>query len=210
MPSLWEQRIRTRTEIELCRRRCPSTIWLCMIKVIGSELRSNPSRGRPNRAETNWYVGSMRHRIASTTWGDVNINRAKESWAPEPKVQGGYAPFFNRKNGRDQFRVFLIIKLAIFVYFSPHFHTPVVCQSLGSTAVLRIHTVREERSPLIGLQHSLPQAQEVPKKAHCPLSTSPAQNPPNQHNGPPDKVGKNKQREEERWNEWRVFIFSFF
>lgn len=101
--------------------------------------------------------------------------------------------------------MFLIIKLAIFIYFSPHFYIPVVCQSLGSTAVLWIHTAREEWSPLIGLQHSLPQAQEVPKKAHCPLSTSPAQNPPNQHNGPPDKVGKNKQRGEERWNEWRVF-----
>jgi len=178
---------------KLCRRCCPSTIWLCTIKVIGSELRSIPSRGMPNWAQTNWYVVSTRHRIASTTWGDVNINRAKESWAPEPKVQGGYAPFFNRKNGRDQFRVFLIIKLAIFVYFSLT-STLLWSASLWGPHSSSADTHRERRVESFDWASAfVASSTGSAKKAHWPLSTSPAQTPQNQHNGPPDKVGGNKE-----------------
>lgn len=97
--------------------------------------------------------------------------------------------------------MFLIIKLAVFVYFFPSLpHSCGLAVSGvhgGSQDTYSEGGLQEEWNPLIRLQRSLPLAQEVPKKAHCPLSTSPAQNPPNQHKGPPDKARRNQQRREE-------------
>lgn len=101
--------------------------------------------------------------------------------------------------------MFLIIKLAIFVYFFPLTSTLLWSVSLWGPHSSSADTYRERRVESSDLASAfVASSTGIAKKAHCPLSTSPAQNPQNQHNGPPDKVGGNKQRGEEQWiGEWR-------
>lgn len=96
--------------IEHCGRCCPSKLWLRLIKVI--ELRGNPHRGKAGRAGGGDKLIRRIHK-APNCLHHLRGCKHKQQKRAEPlnqKSREDTLPSSCEKNGRDQFRVFLIIK----------------------------------------------------------------------------------------------------